>query len=96
MTTLQTAFNTILYNNCTSDKLYLEKTATAVNSEYLQVVFIKSIDFTFLEVPDTVSAGLTPFGFENEGMYPHDAGLVHISNGYAYEELIQYMGKYPG
>lgn len=68
-------------------------------SESLQLVTITTADFTFIDVPDSVSAGLTTFRIKNEGMFPHNAGLVHISEGHTYEELIQYMdenmGGYP-
>lgn len=73
--------------------------ATDDISDNVQQVTITTADFSFVEVPDSISAGLTTFRIDNKGMFPHNAGLVHISNGHNYEELIQYMeknmGKYP-
>ncbi|MGM0531874.1 MAG: hypothetical protein ACQER7_11035 [Bacteroidota bacterium] len=73
--------------------------ATVDISANLQLVTITTADFVFVDVPDSISSGLTTFRIENDGMFPHNAGLVHISDGHTYEELIQYMeknmGKYP-
>lgn len=86
--------------SCTSKAEDQTNSATTERSESPQLVTITTADFTFLDVPDSVSAGLTTFRIKNEGMYPHNAGLVHISEGHTYEELMQYMGEnmggYPG
>lgn len=88
-----------LLTSCTSKNENQNNSATAEGSESPQLVTITTADFTFLDVPDSVSAGLTTFRIKNEGMYPHNAGLVHIFDGHTYEELLQYMdenmGGYP-
>lgn len=91
---------TVVFISCTSKSDSSNNNSNAgVGSESPQLVTITTADFTFLDVPDTVSAGLTTFRIENEGMFPHNAGLVHISEGHTYEELIEYMdtnmGGYP-
>lgn len=37
------------------------------------LVTIKTADFLFLEVPDTIPSGMNTFRIENQGAYPHNA-----------------------
>lgn len=83
--------------SCSSKTERPEHNNTTDNvSESPQLVTIRTADFAFLNVPDSISAGLTTFRNKNEGMFPHNVGLVHISNGYTYGELMQYMNKNMG
>lgn len=85
---------TVVFISCSSKNESSKNSSNAgTGSESPQLVTITTADFTFLDVPDSVSAGLTTFRIKNEGMFPHNAGLVHISEGHTYGELMQYMDK---
>ncbi len=88
---------TVVFISCSSKNESSKNSSnTGAGSESPQLVTITTADFTFLDVPDSVSAGLTTFRIKNEGMFPHNAGLVHISDGRTYEELLEFMDKNRG
>ena len=54
-------------------------------------VKIKTADFVFLEVPDTIPAGVTTFRVENGGAFPHNAAIGRLTGDHTYAELITYV-----
>ncbi|MGY5851384.1 hypothetical protein [Salegentibacter sp. F14] len=55
------------------------------------LVTIRTADFVFLEVPDTIPSGINTFKIENEGAYPHNAAIVRITGDHSYEEMIEFV-----
>lgn len=55
------------------------------------LVKIKTADFVFLEVPDTIPSGMTTFKIENEGAFPHNAAIGRLTGDHTYDELISYV-----
>lgn len=53
-----------------------------------KVINIKAEDYNYSGVPDTIPAGYITFHVDNQGDFPHNAGLVRIKDGHSYEDLI--------
>lgn len=63
------------------------------------LVTIKTADFVFLEVPDTISSGMNTFRIENQGAFPHNAAIARLTGDHTYDEMIEYVegndGRFP-
>lgn len=59
--------------------------------QFAQIVDITTKDFQFQNVPESIPAGLTTFRVNNEGIFPHNAQLVQITDGHSYEDFIGYL-----
>lgn len=106
MKTLQKLFLVSLILTCSScnfgaDKAEKSEEQLVIGKTYendsdetnIPVVIIKTQDFMFVDVPDTLSEGYTSFRVENNGVFPHNAGIVKLLNGKGYEQFLEHMEK---
>lgn len=62
-----------------------------LTQQFYQTVQITTKDFQFQNVPDSIQAGPTTFRVNNEGIFPHNAQLVQITEGHTYEDFVVYL-----
>lgn len=77
-------------NNVKSNEL-AESDSTIDEVVLPNIVTIKTADFIFLEVPDTIPSGMNTFRIENQGAFPHNAGIARLTGDHTYEEMIEYV-----
>ncbi len=71
----------------------------SINLNSPNLVTIKTADFVFLEVPDTIASGMTTLRVENQGAFPHNAAIARLTADHTFDEMIEYVennkGEFP-
>ena len=69
------------------------ETTTPATPAAPQEFVIRTRDFVFADVPDTIQSGVTTIKLLNEGPDMHHVQLVRIDEGHTFEELMGAMSK---
>ncbi|MDZ7680470.1 MAG: hypothetical protein U5J63_01875 [Fodinibius sp.] len=68
-----------------------DESAATESDDSPPVITLKTADFSFLDAPDTLMAGITTFKVENRGMFPHNAELVFLGEDHSYDKYLDYL-----